>query len=63
MRCIGWAKLIFCSEKKRLNSEFDFLQSVHESESSRLKSDIQPQHQFEVQLEPDTFTEVLPMRN
>ncbi|KAM3419415.1 hypothetical protein BST61_g5344 [Cercospora zeina] len=44
-------------EKKRLKSEFDLSLAVHQSESSQLKPDIQPQHRFEVQLEPDVFTE------
>ncbi|EMF17316.1 arginine-tRNA-protein transferase 1 [Sphaerulina musiva SO2202] len=45
------------AEKKRVNSEFDLLQSVHESEGNRLKPDIQPEHRFEVRLEPDDFSE------
>ncbi|CAK1355206.1 unnamed protein product [Cercospora beticola] len=44
-------------EKKRLKSEFDLTLAVHQSESSQLKPDIQPQHRFEVQLEPDCFSE------
>jgi hypothetical protein len=50
--------LIGSREKKRLKSEFDLTLAVHQSESSQLKPDIQPQHRFEVQLEPDCFTEV-----
>ncbi|KAI5369537.1 Putative N-end aminoacyl transferase, N-end rule aminoacyl transferase, acyl-CoA N-acyltransferase [Septoria linicola] len=44
-------------EKRRLNSEFDLLQSIHESEISQLKPDIQPSRRLEVTLEPDQFSE------
>lgn len=45
------------SEKKRANNEFDLVKSVHESEHSRLKPDIESEHRLEVTLETDVFTE------
>lgn len=44
-------------EKKRLNTEFDLLSTIHESEVLRLHPGLTPDHQFEVTLEPDKFTE------
>lgn len=44
-------------EKKRHNSTFDLVSTVHESELSNVKPDVDPDHCFEVVLEPDNFTE------
>lgn len=44
-------------EKKRLNTEFDLLATVHESEIAKLHPGLTPDHRFEVTLEPDKFTE------
>ncbi|KAK3680394.1 Arginyl-tRNA--protein transferase 1 [Vermiconidia calcicola] len=44
-------------EKKRQSNTFDLVTTVHESEQTYLKPDIQPEHRFEVTLEPDEFTE------
>jgi len=44
-------------EKKRENNNFDLLAAVHQSEASNLKPDIEPEHRFEVTLEPDALTE------
>ena len=44
-------------EKKRQQTMFDLVQTVHESELANTKPDIQPDHRFEVTLEPDDFTE------
>ena len=44
-------------EKKRQNNSFDLLTTLHESEQANLKPDLEPDHQFEVNLEPDVFTE------
>lgn len=44
-------------EKKRLKDTFDLRNAVHESERANLKPGIEPEHRFEVTLEPDKFTE------
>ncbi|KAK0316646.1 Arginyl-tRNA--protein transferase 1 [Friedmanniomyces endolithicus] len=44
------------AEKKHENNSFDLITSVHESETRELDSDLQPEHVFEVNLEPDTYT-------
>jgi arginine-tRNA-protein transferase len=44
-------------EKKRQNNTFDLNATIHESEYVNKKSDLEPEHRFEVTLEPDTFTE------
>lgn len=44
-------------EKKRLNTEFDLLSTIHEGEVSKLRPGLTPNHQFEVTLEHDEFTE------
>ncbi|KAL8698956.1 MAG: hypothetical protein Q9201_006285 [Fulgogasparrea decipioides] len=56
----GWRR-----DKKWRKNHFDFYTAVHETESIRVprpvdprdKEPIQPAHQFEVLLEPDSFTE------
>lgn len=45
------------SEKKHDNNTFDLLAAVHMPEAPNLKPDLEPEHRFEVTLEPDTFTE------
>ena len=45
------------SEKKREKTEFNFVNVVHESETSNLKPGIEPAHRFEVTLDADNFTE------
>lgn len=49
--------LIDARDKKRKQTEFDFISVVHESESANLKPDIPPAHRFDVTLEPDSFSE------
>ncbi|CAK4031693.1 related to arginine-tRNA- transferase [Lecanosticta acicola] len=44
-------------EKKHQNNTFDLTATVHEAELPNLKPGIDPQHRFEVNLEPDKFTE------
>ncbi|KZF20022.1 arginine-tRNA-protein transferase 1 [Xylona heveae TC161] len=44
-------------EKSRRKNEFDLVHSLHECESANVKRPPQPEHTFEVTLEPDTFTE------
>ncbi|KAK3110757.1 Arginyl-tRNA--protein transferase 1 [Teratosphaeriaceae sp. CCFEE 6253] len=44
------------SEKKESNS-FELISTVHESEAESLIPDIEPEHKFEVTLEPDTLTD------
>ena len=44
-------------EKKKQNNTFDLKATVHESEYANKKPDLEPEHRFEVTLEPDTFTE------
>lgn len=46
-----------CREKKRLKDTFDLEQVVHESGRPNLRPSIEPDHRFEVTLEPDKFTE------
>ncbi|KAF4551999.1 Arginyl-tRNA--protein transferase-like protein [Elsinoe fawcettii] len=43
-------------EKKRQKEGFDLIHTVHEAELSHLKP-VEPEHKFEVTLEPDKFTE------
>ncbi|KAG8626640.1 hypothetical protein KVT40_005585 [Elsinoe batatas] len=43
-------------EKKRQKEGFDLIPAVHEAESSNLKP-VDPDHKFEVTLEPDTYTD------
>ncbi|KAK4552778.1 Arginyl-tRNA--protein transferase 1 [Recurvomyces mirabilis] len=45
------------AEKKAQESHFDLPTTVHAPELSNLKPDIHPEHEFQVTLEPDTFTE------
>ncbi|KAK4540644.1 hypothetical protein LTR36_008975 [Oleoguttula mirabilis] len=45
------------AEKKRENNTFDLASAVHEGEVAQLRPDIEPEHKFEVTLEPDTLTE------
>jgi arginine-tRNA-protein transferase len=44
-------------QAKRLNTDFDLLERVHESENEKLNVPPEPAHSFTVALEPDTFTE------
>ncbi|KAK0280024.1 Arginyl-tRNA--protein transferase 1 [Friedmanniomyces endolithicus] len=44
------------AEKKHENNSFDLITSIHESESRILDSDVEPEHVFEVTLEPDSYT-------
>ncbi|KAK1064131.1 Arginyl-tRNA--protein transferase 1 [Friedmanniomyces endolithicus] len=44
------------AEKKHDNNSFNLITSVHESEARVLDSDLEPEHVFEVTLEPDTYT-------
>ncbi|EME49655.1 hypothetical protein DOTSEDRAFT_143846 [Dothistroma septosporum NZE10] len=44
-------------EKKRSKDSFDLEHTLHESERINLKPGIEPDHRFEVTLEPDKFTE------
>ncbi|KAJ9665558.1 Arginyl-tRNA--protein transferase 1 [Coniosporium apollinis] len=48
----GWRR-----EKVRQRTEFDLVETVHESEYDRVPKPPEPEHRFEVTLEPDTFTE------
>lgn len=49
--------LMLNREKARQRTEFDLIETVHESEYDRLPKPPEPEHQFKVTLEPDTFTE------
>ncbi|KAL2351855.1 arginine-tRNA-protein transferase [Cryomyces antarcticus] len=44
-------------DKARQRNDFDLLSTVHESEYNTLKKPPEPEHRFEVSLEPDDFTE------
>lgn len=44
-------------EKAKSRNDFDFLKAIHESEADHAKTPPQPEHHFEVFLEPDIFTE------
>jgi arginine-tRNA-protein transferase len=44
-------------ETRRRDNEFDLVERIHEAESKNLKKPPLPEHEFEVSLEPDTFTE------
>lgn len=46
----------FRREKKRQNNTFDLVATVHEAEQGQ-SNPIEPEHRFEVTLEPDEFTE------
>lgn len=51
------ACLTLYREKKRLNTEFDLLATLHESEVPKVHPGLTSDHRFEVTLEPDKFTE------
>jgi arginine-tRNA-protein transferase len=44
-------------EKKKQKNAFDLNATIHESEYTNKKPDLEPEHRFEVTLEADTFTE------
>ncbi|TKA81403.1 hypothetical protein B0A49_00862 [Cryomyces minteri] len=44
-------------DKARQRNDFDLLSTVHESEYNTLQKPPEPEHRFEVSLEPDDFTE------
>jgi arginine-tRNA-protein transferase len=52
-----WLILIINREKARQRKEFDLLSTIHESEYEHLKKPPEPEHRFEVTLEPDDFTQ------
>ncbi len=49
--------LIINREKARQRKEFNLLSTVHESEYAQVKKPPEPEHRFEVTLEPDEFTQ------
>ena len=44
-------------EKKKQKNAFNLMETVHESEYTNQKPDLEPEHRFEVTIEPDDFTE------
>jgi arginine-tRNA-protein transferase len=50
-------QLTFSSEKAQKRNDFDLVSSLHEAESDHVKQPPEPQHDFKVNLEPDSFTQ------